>query len=210
MTSIDDNTPLSKEEVKKLKNNEYMRLWRKKNAEKNRAYNKQYAEENKEKWKEYRKRDNAQRDKEQDKIYHKEWRTKNKEKLLQVSREHYDEHREKKNQEMREYRARNPEKMRAKGKIRRTKINKGAESAKRRAFLLRRIPPWADLKAIDQIYRDCRRISKETGIKHHVDHIVPLKGRTVSGLHVAENLQIIPAIDNLRKHCNFENDKFFD
>ena len=49
------------------------------------------------------------------------------------------------------------------------------------------------------IYKNCKEVSEKTGIKHHVDHIVPLRGKQVCGLHVPWNLQIIPAIDNMRK-----------
>jgi len=69
----------------------------------------------------------------------------------------------------------------------------------RRSGLSKRTPEWADLKEIRRIYVECRRISQQTGVKHHVDHIIPLAGRTVSGLHVPGNLQIIPARENQAK-----------
>ena len=86
----------------------------------------------------------------------------------------------------RQYRANNPSKF-------------AARAAARRARKLRATPPWADREAIAAIYAECRRISRETGILHHVDHIYPLKGKTGCGLHVHYNLQIIPATENLSK-----------
>lgn len=53
--------------------------------------------------------------------------------------------------------------------------------------------------AIKEIYKNCKELTKTTGIKHHVDHIVPLKGKTVSGLHVPWNLQILIATENCKK-----------
>lgn len=44
-----------------------------------------------------------------------------------------------------------------------------------------------------------KRRNKATGIEWHVDHIVPLNGKTVSGLHIWSNIQVIPKQMNLRK-----------
>jgi len=60
-------------------------------------------------------------------------------------------------------------------------------------------PVWADLQAIKEIYKKAHKLKKETGENWHVDHIVPLKGKIVSGLHVEYNLQILTATENCKK-----------
>ncbi|SRR6266404_3581489 len=67
-----------------------------------------------------------------------------------------------------------------------------AQEAKRRAVKLKRTPCWANLGNIKIIYINCPK-------GFHVDHIIPLCGKNVCGLHVENNLQYLPAIDNLKK-----------
>lgn len=59
-------------------------------------------------------------------------------------------------------------------------------------------PPWADRAAIRAVYREARKL-RSLGYDVHVDHVVPLRGALVSGLHVASNLRIIHAHANLAK-----------
>ncbi len=71
-----------------------------------------------------------------------------------------------------------------------------------RAAKLLRTPTWLTFEQkleIECFYYKSMRYEEETGIKHHVDHIVPLQGEDVCGLHVPWNLQVIPAKENLSK-----------
>lgn len=79
-----------------------------------------------------------------------------------------------------------------------------ATIARRKAALLQRTPAWADHAAIDAVYERCQAIVLATGIKQHVDHVIPLQGKLVSGLHVENNLAIIPAVENKQKSNLFE------
>lgn len=74
-----------------------------------------------------------------------------------------------------------------------------AQKARRRAQRIKACPPWISPDAFQDIYKECRRLSRESGQLYHVDHIIPLKGKEVCGLHVPWNLRIIPAVENLRK-----------
>lgn len=66
-------------------------------------------------------------------------------------------------------------------------------------------PAWASKKAIRAIYAEAKRLTRETGIPHEVDHIVPIQGSKVCGLHVEHNLQILTKVENVQKHANFSD-----
>lgn len=95
-------------------------------------------------------------------------------------------HRKECNARVQEWARANPEKLRAK-------------DARRRAIKLHACPSWADLEAVKAIYAEARRLTRTTGILHHVDHIYPLVSPYMCGLHVPENLQILIGIENLSK-----------
>lgn len=68
---------------------------------------------------------------------------------------------------------------------------------------LRATPVWADQSKIEAVYAEAIRLTNETGIKHDVDHIVPLQGKTVRGLHWEGNLQVLPKAQNISKHNRY-------
>ena len=82
-----------------------------------------------------------------------------------------------------------------------------AYTAIRRAIKLQRTPQWLteiDKERIQNEYKLAALQSKITGEPWHVDHVVPLQGEFVSGLHVPSNLKAIRGKDNISKHNKFE------
>lgn len=81
------------------------------------------------------------------------------------------------------------------------RVRLAAKRAKRRLLILSRIHPDADLELIAGLYVKCYEISKETGIKHEVDHIIPvIRG----GYHHQDNMQILPESLNRSKGHQIE------
>lgn len=77
-----------------------------------------------------------------------------------------------------------------------------AIKANYRALTLNATPKWltrTQKKQISEFYKESKRLTKETGIKHHVDHVIPLQGKNVRGLHVPWNLQILTESENCSK-----------
>lgn len=81
-----------------------------------------------------------------------------------------------------------------------------ANANKYRASKAKRTPVWLtddDFWAIEQAYELASLRTKLFGFQWHVDHVIPLHGELVSGLHVPHNLQVIPAWDNRSKSNRF-------
>ena len=140
------------------------------------------------------------------------WNTQNKERKKKTGQLHYQE-----NKDVYLERARtlnwikkNPERNKELKSLW-AKNNRGKRAsyvAKRRACKLQATPPWltkAQLQDITDVYQKCVEVSRLTNEVHHVDHIVPLQGKNVCGLHVAWNLEVIPASMNISKSNKFNS-----
>ena len=128
------------------------------------------------------------------------WASSNKNKRSASSKKHKSVRREFYSQKFNEWYLKNHDKIIEYRKKNRNLRN--ATQAARRSRKLQATPRWVGKAERDQIramYAEAERLSRETGVLHHVDHIYPLKGKNVSGLHVFENLQILKYVDNIKK-----------
>lgn len=128
-------------------------------------------------------------------------RLNNKARIKRYLKEYYQDHREQHIARSKKYYQRNAEWLKAYIKEHRqgNQARKNVLNLQRVEYIRRATPTWVSLREIEAFYHEAQRISQETGTPHHVDHIVPLQGYSVSGLHVPWNLRVIPAIENICK-----------
>ena len=162
------------------------------------AYLKEYYIKNIDKFKEYKQK-NKERTREYNKQYwasHKnneEFRQKEKERTLAWYHANFDKIKDKKNARNRKWASNN------KGII-------NFYTNKRYTAKKQRLPIWLtedNLKQIKALYKLASSLTKSTGVPWHVDHIIPLQGKNVSGLHVPENLQVIEGVINISKNNRY-------
>ena len=145
----------------------------------------------------------------------KQWKQDNKERVRETDRLWVDKNRDRRNQQARVRLARNHDERLAKRRQHKAenadkiklqnaqwkRDNAGRVSAytrKRQAAALLRTPAWADNDKITAVYEEAA-FMRALGIDVHVDHVFPLQGKLVSGLHVHINLQLLIATDNIAK-----------
>lgn len=147
-------------------------------SEKKKAYDKRWAEENRDRSNEIKKA----------------WRSRNPEKEAayveanrarrsENARVYYMLNAERIKQKTIEWRANNPERA-------------SALSGKRRLAVVRATPGWANRARMNEIYKSARALGLE------VDHVIPLQGKTVCGLHVESNLRPVTKAENRKKGAN--------
>jgi hypothetical protein len=138
--------------------------------------------------------------KEQYKTNHKHWQEENKEYCKGYKKQYAEDN----EGHLKEYRAAWYQDNKHRDSI---KANRNKAKAKRRATKLQATPIWSNIEfqqlVIEEAYQLRIQRTKETGIVWHVDHIIPLQGEKVCGLHVAENLQVITALENKRKNNTY-------
>ena len=128
------------------------------------------------------------------------WVAENPEKAKECKSAEQKRNRAKANERNRRYAAQNREQLRAKNALWATNNpdKVAAKVARRRAVKLNATPAWADHAVIERAYELAQEY-RAKGIDAEVDHIIPLQGKRVCGLHVPGNLQIVSMIHNRSK-----------
>lgn len=129
-------------------------------------------------------------DPERHRNYGKKYKAANKELIAERNKKYVEECREVRKATMRNYRQK-------------TKDVQAEYVRRRQAAKMQRTPKWLtedDIWMMREAYKLAKLRTKLFGFSWHVDHILPLQGDVVSGLHVPTNLQVIPWLDNVKKH----------
>jgi hypothetical protein len=194
-------------EEKKAKDKIRLAAYYQANKERLIAKQKLYSEQNKEKVKKSRKK-YYESNKEVFAIKMSEYVAKNKIKVKERKDAWRKANQEYVNAKNRNWKEKNKDKVKAQNLSWRQENSErlAAYTARYRAAQDKRTPKWLtekDYKKIEQIYIKARKLEQKTGIQHHVDHIIPMRGKLVSGLHVPANLRVVTAKENLSKNNQY-------
>lgn len=162
-------------------------LYRQKNKEKIAAQKKAWKSANHDKAAQYRKtfsEKHPEKNAEWKRAYYARMMVENPEKLREYWKENYDK--DAAIARAKKWKKANPDRM-------------AALTADRRARRIKATPKWANKFFINEAYHLAKLRINATGFKWEVDHIFPLNSDVVCGLHVENNLQVIPAVMNNRK-----------
>lgn len=134
------------------------------------------------------------------------WKKQNPEKVKANDQRYRDNNKESIKTRLEEYAKDNQDKIKeAKRKYERNNPQIRAEiKTRRRAAERKAIPSWSERDKIKVVYEKARWLSTITGLNYHVDHIIPIQGKDVCGLHVWSNLQILEASLNCSKQDKYD------
>ena len=157
--------------------------------------------------------------------YQRQYRLRNRERLKKQKAEWYAKNREAQRQKRREDYAKNSDAYKARNKMRYAEKRDEVLATNRkwvennwevRAAVYGRararrltcdnvVPAWYNHAEAIKVYAEAKRLTDETGVQHHVDHILPLAADHVSGLHWHGNLQVLTAGENCRKRNSVDD-----
>jgi 5-methylcytosine-specific restriction endonuclease McrA len=128
----------------------------------------------------------------------KTWKEKNPDRFKAAQRKHYEANKPKMHAAAYKHKAKNPEYYRESIKRwhKENRVRSFAHTRMRNLRIKGQTPPDADFEKICALYEESARLTRETGIRHHVDHIIPL---SKGGMHHQDNLRVVTWIENLSK-----------
>lgn len=184
----------------------YIQQYRIDHAEEIAAYRKQYYEDHAAEYRDYSKQ-YRERNADKCREYNRQWHADNAAVRAEYNRQWVAENSDRRKDYMREYNQRyctdNAVSLRESRRQRYRHDPKAyvARARARKSHIKQAIPTWTKFSEIAEFYRRCP-------MGYHVDHIVPLRGKQVSGLHCLANLQYLPAKENLSKNNKFDPDTY--